>query len=367
VDKIAVALLQIDDWIGPEGVKGAAAAVWHRGEVVAERYAGEANPGNPVDEHTLFALASVTKPVTAATAVALVDEGRFGLDDRVVDLVPEFQQAAGGVAEFEAHRESITVRQLLCHTSGLPEDLKRGAFRSSAAPTLEQITDAMCAQPLEYEPGTQMIYSNSGFGVLGRLVEHVTGDDFWDVAWQKVLDLLQMRDTIDRPGPALDERIAAVQDPTGEGRPTESYNTQYWRDLGIPWGGLYGSASDLARFAGAFLAGDATLFSRDLMREMVTDQLHGLPGTVQSLRVHWPEASWGLGWEVKGSKRKHWTGELTSPATFCHFGAAGTLLWADPEHDLALAVFANRTTFHLWPFVPPRWARLSNSLVSAVY
>ena len=95
--------------------------------------------------------------------------------------------------------------------------------------------------------------------------------------------------------------------------------------------------------------------------------MKGLPGAVQSLHVHWPEAAWGLGWEVKGSKRKHWTGELTSPSTFCHFGASGTLLWADPEHDIALAVFANRTTVKLWPFAPPRWARLSNSLVSAVY
>ena len=206
---------------------------------------------------------------------------------------------------------------------------------------------------------------NTGFGILGRLVEHVTSDDFWDVAWRTVLDPLQMRDTIDRPGPALDERIARVQDPWGEGKSTESYNSQYWRDLGIPT--VVWQRARPLRFAGAFLSSQETLYSRDLMREMVTDQLKGLPGTVQSLRVHWPEASWGLGWEVKGNKRKHWTGDLTSPSTFCHFGAAGTLLWADPQYDLALAVFANRATIHLWPFVPPRWARLSNSLVSAVY
>lgn len=84
------------------------------------------------------------------------------------------------------------------------------------------------------------------------------------------------------------------------------------------------------------------------------------------MKVTWNPAYWGLGWEVKGTKRRHWTGELTSPRTFCHFGAAGTLLWADPERDVALAVFANRTTIHLWPFIPARWSRLSNALIAAL-
>lgn len=366
MDLINIALMQIDDWIGPEAVPGAGAAVWHAGKLVAERYAGVAQQDTPVDEHTLFALASVTKPITAAVVVALVDEGRFGLDDAVVDLAPEFERSTDPSARFELFRSAITVRQLLAHTSGLPEDLKKGAFRGQEPPDYESLTDAMCVLPLEYEPGTQMIYSNAGYAALGRIVEHATGDDFWDVAWRTVLNPLNMRDTIDRPGPALDERIAVVRDAPGHRKPTESYNSQYWRDLGIPWGGLFGTPRDLAHFAGAFLDGEPALFSTALLNDMVSDQLGGLSGTVQSLRVHWPVAAWGLGWEVKGNKRKHWTGELTSPETFCHFGAAGTLLWADPVHDVALAVFANRTTQHLWPFVPPRWGRLSNSIISAV-
>jgi CubicO group peptidase (beta-lactamase class C family) len=366
MNKLEIALTQIDEWIGESGVPGAAAAVWHTGDIVAERYAGEAREGVPVDDRTLFALASLTKPVTAAAVVALVDQGAIGLDDPVVDHAPEFADSRNSNAPHESRRESITIRQLLCHTSGLPEDLKRGTFRSRDMPTLEEITDAMCELSLEYEPGSQMIYSNAGYGVLARIVEHVTGDEFWDVVWRTVLDPLQMRNTIDRPGPALDERIAIVRDPGAEGRPIESYNSQYWRALGIPWGGLYGTPRDLARFAAEFLHPSERLISPGLMQGMVTDQLDGMQGTVQSLRVHWAIGSWGLGWEVKGVKRKHWTGELTSPETFCHFGAAGTLLWADPEHDVALAVFANRTTYHLWPFVPPRWGRLSNSIVSAV-
>jgi CubicO group peptidase (beta-lactamase class C family) len=90
-----------------------------------------------------------------------------------------------------------------------------------------------------------------------------------------------------------------------------------------------------------------------------------VPGGVESAKVRWDPGRWGLGWEVKGEKRRHWTGDFTSPRTFCHFGHAGTLLWGDPERDIALAVFANRTVTHMWGFILPRWARLSNAIIAA--
>ncbi|MBX3071332.1 MAG: beta-lactamase family protein [Thermomicrobiales bacterium] len=362
--RIETALQQIDGWIGPEAVKGASAAVWHAGELVAVRHAGEARDGVPVDDTTLFGLASVTKPVTAATVVSLVDTGELDLDMPVVAVLPEFGEISR--EPFDRFRSDITIRQLLSHTSGLPEDLSRGSMRSIDQPSLDQLTDAMLDLPLEYEPATALLYSNAGFAALARIAEVVTGDDFWELTWQRVFEPLQLRNTIDHPGPGLDERIAELQDAANKGKPTEAYNSRYWKDLAIPWGGLYGSATDLVTFAAAFLRPKDTIITRPLMEEMIRDQAHGVPGAVQSLRVHWPVASWGLGWEVKGEKRKHWSGNLTSPSTFCHFGAAGTLLWADPDHDVALAVFANRTTYHLWPFVPPRWAMLSDALIEAV-
>ncbi len=363
-DRIETALTQIDSWIGPEAVRGATAAVWHAGELVAIRNAGEARDGVPVDDSTLFGLASVTKPVTAATIVSLVDTGELALDAPVIEFLPEFDQVSAG--PLDSLRETITVRQLLDHTSGLPEDLPRGSMRSIDQPSVSQLTDAMIRLPLEYEPGTALVYSNAGFAIGARIAEVITGEDFWELTWQRVLDPLLLRNIIDRPGPALDDRIAVLQDAANRGKPTEAYNSRYWKDLAIPWGGLYGTAQDLVTFAAAFLRPKESFLARPLMEEMIRDQVKGVPGAVQSLRVHWPVASWGLGWEVKGAKRKHWTGNLTSPWTYCHFGAAGTLLWADPDHDVALAVFANRTTYHLWPFVPPRWAMLSDAIIEAV-
>jgi CubicO group peptidase (beta-lactamase class C family) len=314
----------------------------------------------------LFGLASVTKPMTAATVLTLVEGDLLVLDEPVATYLPDFANATSTDDLLRHLRGQITVRQLLSHTSGLPEDLPRGTFASRAAPTLRQITDAMLRQPLWTEPGTELIYSNTGYGILGRLAEAVTGQDFWELTWRNVFEPLELHDTIARPSPELDRRIARILDVYGQGRPTEAYNSQYWRDLAIPWGGLFGTPDDSVRFAATFLRQGDGFILPQLAQEMITDQVHGLKGEVQAARVHWPVAWWGLGWEIKGNKAKHWTGNLTSPSTFCHYGAAGTLLWADPTIDLAAAIFANRATFHLWPFVPPRWATLSDALVEAV-
>jgi CubicO group peptidase (beta-lactamase class C family) len=100
---------------------------------------------------------------------------------------------------------------------------------------------------------------------------------------------------------------------------------------------------------------------------MTSDQANGVAGGLQMLRLVWTPAHWGLGWEVKGSKRRHWTGDYTSPRTYCHWGSAGTLVWSDPERALTVAAFGNRYTAKGWPFTPvARWARLSNAIVAAV-
>ena len=120
----------------------------------------------------------------------------------------------------------------------------------------------------------------------------------------------------------------------------------------------------------ACLTGAHPDWTVDQMRQALTSTAsdfvaNGVPGGVESAKVRWNPGRWGLGWEVKGEKRRHWTGELTSMRTFCHFGHAGTLLWADPDHHVALAVFANRSVTHMWSFIHSRWARLSNAVVAA--
>jgi beta-lactamase class C len=360
----------VDEWIGPQGPSGVGAVVWHRGEIVAERYAGEARSGARVSSETLFPLASVSKPVTAATFMTFVDDGTISLDEPVGRRLPEFRAgpeagSAGVNPTLERLRPTISARQLLSHVSGLPEDLGPRESRYQERVTIETVIDQMCRLPLRSAPGEELRYSNAGYGVVARLTEHVSGQPLWQIAQERVLDPLGIRDIVADPAGGMLERVAHLADTNHPGTDIESYNSAYWRSLALPWGGLFGTPRAAVHFAAAFLPSGSRFLSAPAFLMMRTDQTLGVPGGVDSARVRWDPGRWGLGWEVKGEKRRHWTGELTSPRAFCHFGHAGTLLWGDPDYDLALAVLANRTVSHMWAFILTRWARLSNAVIAA--
>jgi len=363
------ALQMTDQWVSESAVKGVAAAIWHRGEIVAGYQVGDARPHVPVRVDTLFALASVSKPFTAATVMRLVARGDLSLDTPVSAIVPEFEEtddpfAGDAYPQLEALRDRITLRMLLSHTSGLPENAGVKRIQMRDQPTLAHMLDAMCGVPLQEIPGTTLRYSNVGPAVAARAAERATGIDFHRLLDDEVLAPRGLTNVVGRPHDALDNRIAWVEDPASPGTPTESYNSPYWRGLGIPWGGYYGTAHDVVRFAASFIPGHVEHLDENAAAEMISDQLHGIPGGVDSASVRWDPAFWGLGWEVKGTKQAHWTGTLTSPRTFCHWGQSGTLVWADPDRELALAVFGNRSVIkRAWPLVPPRWSNLSDEVV----
>ena len=360
----SMALRQIDDWVAEGAVRGASAAVWHRGSVVDTHVAGDALGD------TVFALASVSKPVTAAAVMKAVDDGDLSLDIPVAAIVPEFGEVDDPLGDdvlpqLEALRDRVTIRQLLCHTSGLPENIGVKRIRMRDLPSLDDLIDAMCGLPLLSGPGETLRYSNVGFGIASRVLERATGTPFHDYLQTQVLDPMRLSDIVTRPNPSWDDRITLTDDAASAGTPAESYNSTYWRNLGIPWGGYFGTPTALATFAASFFADQDSALSIDARQEMVTDQTGGVAGGVGTAGVHWEHGLWGLGWEVVGDKHGHWTGTLRSPNTFCHWGQSGTLVWADPDRELALAVFGNRTVHRPWPLKPPRWSKLSDSLVRA--
>ncbi len=360
----------IDGWVRDGIVRGASAAVWHRGEIVMARTAGLAAEGRPVRDDTLFALASVSKPITATAVMKAVDDGDLSLDTPVAAIVPEFGEVDDPLGDdvlpqLEALRERVTVRHLLCHTSGLPENIGVKRIRIRDLPTLEHLIDAMCGLPLQSAPGELLRYSNAGFGIAARALELATGVPFHDYLQTRVLDPMCLTDIATRPDPSWNDRLTQTDDAASAGTPAESYNSRYWRGLGIPWGGFFGTPVAIATFAGSFVSGAGSVLSDDSRLTMIVDQTGGVPGGVVTAGVHWDHGAWGLGWEVAGEKRNHWTGSLRSRRTFCHWGQSGTLVWADPERELALAVFGNRTVHRPWPLTPPRWSQLSDELVRA--
>lgn len=357
----------VDAWVHDGVVPGVSIAIVHKGALVATHQVGLADADRPVDRQTMFAMASLSKPITSAAFMALVDDGSVSLDDTVTDVVPSFGQFDDPLdpdiqPHLEMARDSITFRQLLCHVAGLPELLTTKRSDPLTLPTLEEQVDAMMQVPLRSAPGERLRYSNLGNGIVGRAIEQLTGQGVHQVIRQRVLDPLGLDDIQLTPGPAYDNQIAIVADPANAGTPAESYNTRWWRDNGITWGGYFGSPEAMLRFASAFLPEGPRLLSDDAVRQMTTDQTGGLVGGVESMGAIWNPGAWGIGWEVRGSKPRHWTGNLASPKTFCHFGQAGTLMWVDPLRNLMVAVFANKTVRTMWPLRPARWAALSDAI-----
>lgn len=356
---------QIDSWVSDGAVHGASISVWHRGEMVANRFAGESQPGLPVDESTLFGLASLSKPITAAAVMSVIDEGSLDLDQEVVDIIPEFgAEVDKAKANFilEPQRDSITIRQCLAHIAGFPENFDPELYERISLPTRAEQTEAMLHTALSSAPGERLRYSNVGPGVAARAAEVASGRDFPEIIQKNILDPLQLRNIVLQPDHDYDERIATLQDPGSPGTERETYNSEWWRSSGLPWGGYYGSTDDMVRFAASFLPGQESPLSDQSKQEMVTDQVKGLEGGVESMYTIWNPGFWGLGWELKGTKPRHWSGNKTSPDTWVHWGFAGTLCWFDPSRELGVAMFANRSVMSQWMFKPQRWTILSDAL-----
>ncbi len=139
-------------------------------DIVYQGAFGEANrasgTANTVD--TRFAIGSLTKQFTSALTLQLVEEGKVDLDAPITRYLPDYPAAQG---------DRVTIHQLLSHTSGIPEHINRDGFRNRISDPVQpdSFLSIFSGDPLDYEPGTDYAYSNSGYYILGVIAEHVTG------------------------------------------------------------------------------------------------------------------------------------------------------------------------------------------------
>lgn len=249
---------------------------------------GVTDPHETLERHgptdRAFPLASVTKPLAAYAILVAVDQGRLELDEPADDA-------------------GATVRDLLSHAGGY-------SFEGEGPRS---------------EPRSRRVYSNTGFEILGALVEERVGRPLGSYLRQQVLLPLEMHDTRLDGSPAKDGT---------------------------------GTVDDLLRFARELL--DPTLLDADLAAAATTVQHPGLDGVLPGFGRQTPN-DWGLGFELRDDKSPHWTGSRNSPATFGHFGQSGSFLWVDPVHRLGAASLADRP-FGDW--AREHWPTCSDDIVA---
>jgi serine-type D-Ala-D-Ala carboxypeptidase len=305
------------------GFPGAAVVVGRKGAAVWEKGFGrldwQSSSRSVSPTETIFDLASLTKVVATTTAImVLYDEGRVQLDAPVSAYLPEF---SGG------YKDSVTIRLLLEHRSGLPAD--RDLWRLAHSP--EEAKQIVLATPLEYKPGTGMIYSDLGAITLGMVVERVTGQGLDTFLQERVFGPLGMRNTFFRPADSVKAYVAPTEVTPPRGYPLQGeVHDENAYVLGGVAGhaGLFSTAADLSIFAQMILNGgeyNGVRIVADSTVKLFTARAAG---------------NRGLGWAMADGQ---WgSGRFLSDDSFGHVGYTGTSLWIDPHREMFVILLTNR-------------------------
>ena len=266
-----------------------------QGEDVYEQAFGTATVRSP------FLIASITKPMTAAAVMTVVEAGRLELDAPVARMLPGVDGR-------------ITLRHLLTHSSGLPDMLPENiALRKRNAPLREWAKLAM-KTPLLFAPGERVSYQSMGILLAATMGELVSGVAMPKLLEQRIYGPLGMKDTYLGLGRYRLEETVQNQtehaDPVGEKH--WDWNSRYWRTLAAPWGGAHATAADITKLLRYFMKPGQGPLRPETAKRMVTAQ----------------NAQYGLGWRL-------------TPGQFGHGGSTGTLCWAHPGKDVTFVLLTS--------------------------
>lgn len=281
----------------------------------------------PIDAKTNFRLASFTKQFTATCIILLVHDGKLHYDDHLTDIFPEFP----------VYGKSITVRNLLNHTSGLPdyEDILMKQYPDTPPDKIPQILDAGVLKLLEQEssgkfaPGSKWEYSNSGYATLAMIVEKVSGKPFGQFLHDRIFAPLAMDNTLayeKGKNEVLNRAFGHTKESNGWKETDQSPTSAVLGD-----GGIYTSIDDLAKWDRALR--DHTLLTEAEMQPALTP-VHITDGPPMS---DGRNVGYGFGWFLdpyKGHRRMSHDGETIG---------FRTTIQRFPNDQLTVIVLANRT------------------------
>ena len=244
------------------------------GKILYENALGYANRdwNTANDLGTKFEIGSMTKQFTAVLVLQFVNEGKLSLDGYISDYLPYYRKDTG---------KRVTLAELLSHTSGIPEFLSHPGFLDGPASRthygVQEFTAEFCSGDLRFDPGTRFEYSNSGYFLLGAILEQVSGTSYEHLLQDRILTPLKMRNSgYTHPETILSHRA------TGYERTAAGFRNARYYDMSIPFaaGAMYSTVGDLLRW-------DQALY---------TDQL--LPARLRDLLFRPNLENYGFGWSI---------------------------------------------------------------------
>jgi CubicO group peptidase (beta-lactamase class C family) len=315
--------------------------------------------GAPMREDSLFRIASVGKPITAAAALALVADGHIRLDEPVDDILPELatprvlRELSSPLDDTVAAVRSITIRDLLRSTNGhgfpsdfsspvvarLMEDLHQGPPQPQAVPAPDEWMATLATIPLLHQPGEGFTY-NTAFDILGVLIARVSGRPFADYVTERILRPLAMNDTGFSFPPGSTERATTSYRRGDDGTlviadaPDGQWSSEPIFASGA--GGYVSTAADLLAFHRMLLNGGADVLPGPLVAEMTSDQL--TPAIRATDTVFLDGQSWGYGGSVDITVANPWNGV----GRYGWVGGTGTSAY-NVHADKSIAILLTQT------------------------
>jgi uncharacterized protein YbbC (DUF1343 family)/CubicO group peptidase (beta-lactamase class C family) len=316
----------INEAIGQGRMPGAVLVVGHDGQVVYRKAYGKraiVPQAEAMTADTIFDCASLTKVVaTTSSLMKLFEQGKFRLNDKITDYIPEFQ---GG-------KSDITIRNLFTHFSGLQPDVPLKDPWTGYDTGIR----LACVDKPAGPPGARFVYSDINFILLGELVHRLSGRMLSDYARENIFLPLGMKETMFQPPASLVPRIAPTERLGKDGAPLRGVvHDPTARNMGGVAGhaGVFSTADDLARFAQAMLNGGELdgirVFSPLTVAKFTEPQS---PPDQPILR--------GLGWDIDSPYSGN-RGELFPIGSYGHTGFTGTSIWIDPATKSYVILLAN--------------------------
>ena len=331
-EKLQPAFTVIESAVADRAFPGATIAVGYRGKVAYHAfgrlsYAADA-PATKID--TMYDLASLTKVVVTTTLVEKLVEGAFpsplSLDAPIERYLPEW--STGPQPEW---RHKVTVRNLMTHTSGLPPFKEYWRTSTGKADTLRMIF----AEPLEYEPGSKVVYSDLGIILMAEIVHRLTGKPLDQLARECIFEPLGMSNSMYNPPKKLWPEIAPTEiDNQLRHRLVqgEVHDENAYAIGGVSGhAGVFSTSPDLAAFCQMLLNGGVYAHHRIVKRETIAE-FTAPQALAKNTRT--------LGWVVpsEGSSSGHYF----SSHSYGHTGFTGTTIWIDPDRQLFVVLLTNR-------------------------